>query len=446
MNAAISRSRRGPVTHRSVLAIALPIVLSNVSEPLISVVDTAVIGQLGAAHLIGAIALGGIIFAYLFWMFGFLRMGTTGLTAQALGRGDAAELRAILGRALIIGLAAGAIYILLQTPISSLALGLTEGSAAAEGAAAKYFTIRIWSAPAALMNFALLGWFIGLGRARIAFALQLILNLTNIALDTLFVLHFDMSVEGVALGTLIAEYIALLAGLLFVWRALPGFGPAARAAHIFSPRALKVMAAVNTDLFIRSVLLMSAFAWFTAQGAKAGDVTLAANAVLINLFLVVAFFLDGFAFAAEALVGRSVGRRDKAAFDRSVYLSSFWAVSLSLIAALSVWLGGNLFIDLLSTNLDVRLEARSYLLWAALTPLTGVACFQLDGIFTGATRTGDMRNMMILSFAAYLALWALLAPLYGNHGLWIALNAFFIIRGITLALRYPALVRNVFGS
>ncbi len=444
MSADVARLRHGPVTHRSVLAIALPIVLSNVSEPLISVVDTAVIGQLGEAYLIGAIALSGIIFAYLFWMFGFLRMGTTGLTAQALGREDTAELRAILWRAMLIGLAAGAFYILMQKPISSLALALTEGSVAAESAAARYFTIRIWSAPAALMNFALLGWFIGLGRARTAFALQLILNLTNIALDALFVLVFEMSVEGVALGTLIAEYTALLAGLVFVWRTLPDYGPAKAATRIFSPRALKVMMAVNTDLFIRSILLMSAFAWFTAQGAKAGDVTLAANAVLINLFLVVAFFLDGFAFAAEALVGRSVGRRDRAAFDRAVYLSSFWAVTLSLMAALAVWLGGNLFIDLLSTNLDVRTQARAYLIWAALTPITGVACFQFDGIFTGATRTGDMRNMMILSFAAYIALWALLAPAYGNHGLWIALNAFFVIRGVTLALRYPALVRSVF--
>ncbi|HHK74909.1 MAG TPA: MATE family efflux transporter, partial [Rhizobiales bacterium] len=199
MSAETARPRHVPVTHRSVLAIALPIVLSNVSEPLISVVDTAVIGQLGAAHLIGAIALGGMIFAYLFWMFGFLRMGTTGLTAQALGRGDTAELRAILWRAALIGLGAGVFYILAQGPISSFALGLTQGTAATESAAANYFTIRIWSAPAALMNFALLGWFIGLGRARTAFALQLILNLTNMALDALFVLRFGMSVDGVAL-------------------------------------------------------------------------------------------------------------------------------------------------------------------------------------------------------------------------------------------------------
>ena len=284
MSAETARPRHVPVTHRSVLAIALPIVLSNVSEPLISVVDTAVIGQLGAAHLIGAIALGGMIFAYLFWMFGFLRMGTTGLTAQALGRGDTAELRAILWRAALVGLGAGVFYILAQGPISSFALGLTQGTVATESAAANYFTIRIWSAPAVLMNFALLGWFIGLGRARTAFALQLILNLTNMALDALFVLRFGMSVDGVALGTLIAEYTALFVGLLFVWRALPAFGPA-KAARILSPRAIRVMAAVNTDLFIRSILLMSAFAWFTLQGAKAGDVILAANAVLSNLFL-----------------------------------------------------------------------------------------------------------------------------------------------------------------
>ncbi|PLX44466.1 MAG: MATE family efflux transporter [Hyphomicrobiales bacterium] len=436
---------REPVGHRTVLAIALPIVLSNVSEPLISVVDTAIIGRLDAPHLIGAIALAGIVFAFIYWMFGFLRMGTTGLTAQAFGAGDGREVLAVLLRVIVIALTGGALLIVLQWPISLISFSLTEGSALVEGAAADYFAWRIWGAPAALLNFAILGWFIGLGKARIAFILQLTLNLTNIALDALFVLVFDMSVLGVALGTVIAELVAALAGAMFVLRELKGMPALPPLREVLALAAMKRMFGVNRDLMIRSVFLISAFAVFTSQGAKAGDVTLAANAVLFNFFLVIAYFLDGFAFAAEALAGRSIGARDRDAFGRAVFLSTYWAVWLSLIAGAIFWLAGTTMIDIMSVNEEVRASARSYLIWAALTPLTGIACFQLDGIFTGALRTGDMRNMMVLSFAAYIGLWALLTPLYGNHGLWLALNGFFVIRGLTLGARYPALVRASFG-
>lgn len=434
------------VTHRTVLAIALPIVLSNVSEPLISVVDTAIIGRLDAPHLIGAIALAGIVFAFIYWMFSFLRMGTTGLTAQAFGAGDRKEVLAVLARTCLIAIAGGMVLIMLQKPVHLLAFGLTEGSAAVEGAATDYFALRIWGAPAALLNFAFLGWFIGLGKARIAFVLQFALNLVNIALDALFVLHFDMGVTGVALGTVIAEFIAAGAGIAFALREINGRRELPALAEIVSGRAMRHMFGVNRDLMVRSVFLMTAFAFFTAQGAKAGDVMLAANAVLVNFFLVITFFLDGFAYAAQALVGRSIGAKNQPAFSRAVFLSTSWAVWLSLIAAGLTWFAGQFVIDLMSVNAEVRASARTYLMWAALTPLTGIACYQLDGIFTGALRTWDMRNMMVISFAAYLGLWAWLTPIYGNHGLWMALNGFFVIRGLTLWARYPALVRANFPA
>lgn len=446
MNGAPPAAGREQVTHRTVLAIALPIVLSNVSEPLISVVDTAIIGRLDSPHLIGAIALAGIIFAFIYWMFGFLRMGTTGLTAQAFGALDRHEVVAVLLRTCLIAVAGGGALILLQKPLSLLAFGLTEGSAAVENAAAEYFALRIWGAPAALLNFAFLGWFIGLGKARIAFILQITLNLTNIVLDAVFVLHFDMGVLGVALGTVLAELLAVASGLFFVWRELKGQAELPTIKNILSGSALKRMLGVNRDLMIRSAFLMTAFAFFTAQGAKTGDVMLAANAVLINFFLIIAYFLDGFAFSAESLAGRTIGARDRHAFDRAVFLSSYWAVWISVIAGLFTYFAGQFLIDLMSVNTEVRNTARTYLIWAALTPLTGIACFQLDGIFTGALRTADMRNMMIVSFAAYIALWAALTPIYSNHGLWIALNAFFVIRGLTLGSRYPALIRASFPA
>ena len=433
-----------PIGHKTVLALALPIVLSNVSEPLIGIVDTAVIGQLGAAHLIGAVALGGIIFAFAFWAFGFLRMGTTGLTAQASGARNPDEIRAVLARAGGVALIAGLGLIVLQAPIATLSFWLIEGSDKAEAAARDYFDIRIWSAPFALANYTMLGWFIGLGRTMIAFTLQLVLNLTNIALDALLVLWLGMGVEGVALGTLLAEVIAALAGLAFVAGELRRLGGIWSWPRMASIPAIRAMMSMNGDLLIRSVSLLGAFAWFVAQGARSGDVVLAANAILINFFLVSAYFLDGFAFAAETLVGRMIGAVNRAGLDHAVRISSLWALLLSLIAALVLWIFGDGFIRIMTVNAEVRLQAGAYLFWVALTPLTGVACFQLDGIYTGATRTADMRNMMLVSLAAYLLVsWALM-PRYGNHGLWLALHVFFIMRGITLALRYPALVRAHF--
>lgn len=434
------------LANRRVLAIALPIMLSNVTQPLIGVVDTAVVGQLPDAHYIGGIAVGSLVFSFLYWGFGFLRMGTGGLTAQAFGAGDRAEVRAVFGRAVLIALVASGLLIALGPLIGRYAFLLIEGSAAVEREALVYFHIRLWAAPFTLVNFCLIGWFIGQGRARVAFYLQLLLNLTNIALDVAFVLGLGMTADGVALGSVIAEAVACGAGLVLVARATGGLAALFDLDRILDRRRLQRTIAVNADIMVRTLCLIAAFAWFTARGARAGDVAVAANAVLLHLFELAAFLIDGFAYAVEALVGQAIGARDRTSYRAAVQVSSAWAFGIGVGLSLILLGLGPIAIDLMSVNAEVREAARAYLPWAALTPLLGAACFQLDGIFIGATRTADMRNMMILSFGAYLAAWWMLEPAWGNHGLWAALCVFLATRSVTLLWRYPLIERGAFAG
>ena len=430
------------MTHRAVLSIALPIMLSNLSTPLLGVVDTAVIGRIPDPAHIGGVALGALVFTLLFWAFGFLRMGTTGLTAQALGADDADEIRASLGRALLIAVLIGAALIALQWPIGWLAFALLEGSERVESLAAEYYAIRIWAAPATLANYALLGWFIGLGRAPLALALQLTLNLANMALDAWFVLGLDLGVRGVALGTVLAELLAAAVGLFIAARHLGRLGGRWELARLRAAERLARTLAVNRDIMIRSLALIFVFVWFTAQGAKSGDAILAANAVLMHFVTVSAYFLDGLAFAAEALVGRAIGAAQRAGLTAAARLTTLWAAGVALLASLLLALFGAQMVDLLTVDPSVRALARLYLPWAAAAPLAGVWCFQLDGIFIGATRTPQMRDAMLLSTGIFVAAWWLLAPL-GNHGLWAALYVHYAARTATLYYHYPALTRSV---
>lgn len=431
--------------HWDVLKIAVPITLSNATVPLIGYVDTAVIGQLGVPHLMGGVAIGALIFNLLYWGFSFLRMGTTGLTAQALGAADNREIAGHLLRALMLALVAGFCLIVLQRPIRSGALWLMGGSADVQSAASTYFDIRIWAAPAGLINFALLGWLIGLGRAGIAFAIQLLLNLLNMGLAVLFVAHLGLDVAGVGLAALIAEVVAAAAGLvtaLLIARRMGARAPVRDA--VDWPRLARSFA-INADITVRAVATYSVHMFFTSQGAAAGDIVLAANALLVTIKNVTIYLLDGFAFAAEALVGRSVGARDKEEFRKAVRLTTVWAGGLALLVSLVIWLAGPSIIGFTAKNPEVQSTAGIYLAWAALAPIFGVWCFQLDGIFIGATRTRDMRNTMILSAAAYLAVALTLLPLLGNHALWVAYLVFYVVRAITLLLCMPRLMRSLFG-
>jgi multidrug resistance protein, MATE family len=433
------------VSHRRVLAIAGPIMLANVSQPLLGIVDTAVIGRLPEPHYIGAIAIGALVFNFLYWGFGFLRMGTGGLAAQAYGSANPAELAAVLARALLIAAAIGLGIIALSPLIGAIAFNAIQASDAVEQEARVYFNIRIWSAPFTLMTYALVGWFVGIGKTRAALVIALFLNGVNMALDAMFVLGFGMTAAGIALGTLIAEVSAALLGLALVGLELRLVKARFERARILDREQLIRMVSVNFDIMVRSLLLVLAFAWFTAQAARMGDVTLAANAVLMHFFTFSSFLIDGFAHAAEALVGQAVGARARGMYRHAVRLSSLWAGALSVALALSIIVAGPGMIDVLSTAPEVRATARIFLPWVALSPLLGVVCFQLDGIFTGATQTRDMRNMMIVSFAAFIAAWWLLTPLWGNHGLWLSLVLFFLVRSVTLAARLPALERRAFG-
>ena len=433
-------SSTGELTHRSVLAIAVPVMLSNVSTPLIGIVDTAVVGRIPDPAYIGAVAVGALIFTFLFWAFGFLRMGTTGLTAQALGRNDHPEILASLGRALLIAVAAGAGLIALQWPIRLVAFTLLDGSAQVEVLAGGYFDIRIWAAPATLANYALLGWFIGLGRTDIGLVLQLVLNVSNMLLDALFVLGFGWDVRGVAAGTLIAEVFAAAVGLAIVLRHARASGRLRIDLPTWlEPRKLRRTITVNADIMVRSLALVFVFVWFMSRGAAAGDVILAANAVLMQFISVSAFFLDGLAFAAEALVGRAIGAVKRSALLAALKLTTLWAVVVAVAASAVIWFFGPTFIDALTVDAGARAAARTFLPWTALAPLLGVWSFQLDGAFIGATRTREMRNAMLLSAAIYLAAWWLLTP-FGNHGLWAALSVSYLARTATLGAFLPRLI------
>ncbi|MGO4907741.1 MATE family efflux transporter [Pseudorhodobacter sp. W20_MBD10_FR17] len=424
------------ISHARVLKLAVPIVLANVTVPLLGAVDTAVVGQIGLPAPIGAVGLGAIILSSVYWIFGFLRMGTTGLTSQAFGAGNTAEGTAILLRALIIGGAAGVFFIIAQIPLFWAALWLSPGSEAVESLAQDYLTLRIWGAPATIALYAVTGWLIATERTHSVLALQLLINGTNIALDLWFVLGLGWGVEGVAIATLIAEWAGLGFGL-WLCRAAFGAALAPALARLRDAKALAEMAVVNGDIMIRSILLQVSFTSFLFLGAGQGDVTLAANQVLMQFLTIAAFFLDGFAFAAEALVGKAVGAGSVSGARRASVVSTQWGVAAVACLSLCFLVGGPALIDLMTTAPNVRLVARDYLPWLVAAPIVGVWAWMLDGIFIGATLTREMRQTMLVSVLAYAAALMVLIPLWGNHGLWAGLMVLNIMRGIAMWRKWP---------
>lgn len=429
--------------HRRVWHIAGPIIISNISVPMLGAVDTAVMGHLPDPKYLGGVAVGAMVFTFIYWGFGFLRMGTGGLTAQAFGAQDADEVRACLARAAVIGIPAAFALIILQVPIASVAFSILEASPGVEALAYEYFSVRIWGAPATLMNFALLGWFIGCQNTRAALWHQLSLNGVNILLDLVFVLGLDWGVAGVAAATAIADAVAVVIGLFLALPILRRLGGAFVRAKILETSKIRRTIALNIDIFIRTICLVSAFAYFTAQGAAFGNVVLAANAVLLNFQTFMAHALDGFAHAAEALGGGAIGARDRQAFRDAVRVSVFWGLLVAVAFSLVYLLAGPLIIDALTGIESVREAGRDYLLWLVLMPLVAVFPFLLDGIFLGGTRGATMRNAMIVSLIIYLVSCYFLVPVWGNNGLWASLTIFMGARGLTLGVRYPALLRTI---
>ncbi len=426
------------VTHRRMLVIAVPMTLSHLTTPLLGLADMTVIGRLGDAALLGAVALGGVVFDFLFWSFGALRMGTAGLTAQAVGEGNDREVDRALARALAVAALVGLAIVALQWPIAIAALRLMGASAEVSAALSVYCHIRIWAAPFTLANYAILGSLIGRGRTDLGFALQVTLNLVNIALTILLVVGLELGVAGAALGTLMAEGVAVLLGIALL-RRLGSRPLRVPLVETLDRTAMLRMLAVNGDIMIRTIALITAFGIFISLGARAGDVTLAANAVLYKMFGLGAYFLDGTATAAEAMCGQAYGARNRKAFGRAVAIAVQWSLGLGFALSVLFWFIGPAFIDFVTTVETVRIVARDYLIFAALTPLAGALAFAFDGIYIGATWTRAMRDLMLLSFGAYLVV-ILLGRDWGNAGLWSAFLVFLAARGLGQGLMYPRLV------
>src|SRR5690554_4445603 len=445
----MSDSSAAPLTRASVARQAWPIILANAAVPALGLVDTAVIGHFGTATDLGGLALGALAFNFVYWSFSFLRMGTTGFVAQASGAGDEAEVRAALGRAVLLAVALGAALLATRWPVAWAYLALMDGSEAVESVTAGYFHARIWGAPAALTLFACSGLLIGLGRSRELLFVQLLLNGLNAVLDVWFAGYLGMGARGIGVGTAIAEWSTCAVALAVVWKVLQqrrgDDAPFLSWERIADGQRIRQSLAANRDILIRTLCMLFAFAWFANAGARFGDVTLAANHILLQLVSFSAFFLDGFAFVAEARVGAAWGARSRERFRRAVQLTSELAVGTALLLALAILLLGQPAVSALTSLPAVREAAFAHLPWAGVYVLVSVAAFQLDGVFIRATRTREMRNAAVLSMAAFLlAAWPLTAA-WGNHGLWAAFVVYVIARAAALWPYYRRMETGLAG-
>ena len=419
--------------HKRVWRLAGPLIVSNVSVALLGIVDTAVVGHLQHAWYLGAVAIGSVVFDFLYWGMGFLRMGTTGVVAQIHGRQDNDGIRTALVHAGIVALAISAAILICRTPIITAGLYLIGGSEEVSHYAEIYIRWAIWGAPAVLVTMTLLGWLLGMQNAKATLSVAVVVNLMNVTMDLVFVFGLHMDVRGVALASVISQYCGLLLAALLVVRELRH-----QAGHWHMPQILEAgrlweFLVLNQNIFIRTICLIFAFAFFTRQGARQGDMILAANAVLLNFQALMALGLDGFANAAEALVGKAVGAGDRRSFVTSVKAAAWWSVIVALCFSLAYATGGKLFINLMTSISEVQLTGYQYLPWMIVSPLISVWCFLLDGIFIGATRSREMRDMMLVStFLVFVPAWYVLQSL-GNHGLWLAFMLFFAARGASLA-------------
>jgi MATE family multidrug resistance protein len=422
--------------NQDIWRIAAPMILSNISVPLLGMVDTGVTGHLEDAAYLGAVAIGSTIFGFLYAGFNFLRMGTTGITAQRFGANDSVGLKVALGQALVVSLAIAIALILLQVPIASLSMHALGPDAGIAALANEYFFVRIWSAPATLANYALIGWFIGLQNARVPLYIVLVINVTNIVLDLVFVLLLGMKVEGVAAASVIAEFSGLAVGGAFAISYLKRHSGHLLMSHLTSVRGYAAFFAVNAHLLVRTMALMFTFAFITAAGARLGGLVLAANAVLMNLLHLMSFALDGFAHAAEALVGKAVGAKDRDSLQRAVTLALRWSLYVAVLFSLFFLVAGRPLVRLLTDLTAVIDVSFVYLPWLVLLPLVAVWSYLYDGVFVGATRAREMRDIMLVSsFLVFLpATYAF--SFLGNHGLWLALTLFLASRGIGMHYYY----------
>ena len=430
-------------TDRQILHIALPSIVSNITVPLLGLVDVAIVGHLGSAAYIGAITVGGMLFNMAYWLFAFLRMGTSGLTAQAYGRGDRAETVRVLVRALGVALAIGVALVALSRPVADVAFRLIPCSPEVEASARVYFALLVWGAPAVLGLYGFAGWFVGMQNARFPMAVAITQNVVNIVASAALVFGLGWQVEGVAAGTLIAQYAGLLMAVAGWWRGYRADARGVSLRPVTDSAALSRFFAVNRDIFLRTLCLIAVTVCFTSSGAAAGDTVLAANALLMQLFMLFSYVMDGFAYAGEALAGRYVGAADAAGFRRTVRRLFGWGLVLAVAFTLAYGAGGRTFLGLLTSETSVVGMAMAYLPWAVAIPLTSFAAFLFDGIFIGATATGRMLLAMAVASSVFFISYYLLTDTLGNHALWLAFLAYLGARSGVEALCHRAVAARV---
>lgn len=430
-----------------IIKLAFPIVLANASVPLLGLADTAAIGHTGSAVDLGAIALSSLVFNFVYWGFGFLRQGTTGFIAQSVGAKDHDEVEAIVFRSILLGLSIGALLVCLQKIIGIGALHLMSASDEIKFLVKQYFYIRIWGAPATLITFSILGTLIGMGWTKDLLFIQLFLNGLNVLLNIIFVLGLDMGVEGIALGTVLSEVSTLFLALFLLFKRMELKDPLKRCQALFNRVVEKgkliALFRVNGDIMIRTLALLSGFAWFANQGAKFGDEVLAANHVLLQFVSLSAFFLDGYAHVGEMLTGQAYGARNKELFLREVKQSTVLAGFTSVVLSSIIWLFSDVFISLLTVDAEVQSVASQHSGYAAVYVLFSFVAFQLDGVFIGVTRSREMRNATLIALFFFISSGLLLTNYYGNAGLWSAFIGYVICRALALGAYYPAIIRDI---
>ena len=416
--------------NRRILRLAIPSIISNITVPLLGLVDVAIVGHLGAASYIGAIAVGGMLFSMIYWVFGFLRMGTSGLAAQAFGRRNLDEVSLVFVRSLGIGVALGLCLVALQVPILSVAFQWVDTTDEVRRLASLYFSICVWGAPAVLGLYSFSGWFVGMQNSRFPMYIALVQNVVNIVASLAFVFIGKMGVAGVALGTLIAQYAGFLLALL-LWMVYYGrLWPRIRWTVVCEAGAMQAFFKLNRDIFLRTLCLVAVTVFFTSQGAREGEVVLAVNTLLMQLFTLFSYVMDGFAYAAEALTGRYVGAQNGNGLRRLVRVLFTWGAGLAIAFTLVYALGGESFLALLTNEPSVLVASRAYFGWAVAIPVAGVAAFLWDGIFVGATLSREMLRSMWIASASFFLVYFTLHPLLGNHALWIAFLSYLALRGI----------------
>jgi MATE family multidrug resistance protein len=423
--------------NKSILKLALPNIISNITVPLLGLIDLALMGHLGSEVYIGAISLGSVIFNIIYWGFGFLRMSTSGFTAQAFGEKKPTEAITILVRALILTFIISVFILLLQSPIAWASFKVIGGSPEVEKLAEAYFRIRVWAAPAALSLFVFSGWFLGMQNARYPMIIAILVNIVNILLSAFFVFGLNMKSDGVALGTAISQYVGLLTAVILFLRKYRKMLPKVTKSGLIDLKFLSNFVKVNSDIFIRTFCIIVVFTFFTSKSASINDTILAVNSILLQFLMFFSFFIDGFAFAGEALVGKFIGAKQIENLKKVVKLLLFWGLGLALTFTLLYLSGTNFILKLLTSQKDVIETAQQFLIWVVLIPFASVNSFIWDGIYIGATASRPMRNSLLGStFLIFAPVYYFLNPIWNNHALWMGMLLFMFSRGVILWLLY----------